>query len=304
MIHMQYVELAVAAGLVAVTGLWSTAANHRLKHPKNPQRTPHNGLPLLEAAYLAGGPARVADTVLARMEQEGRLIVPRTGQATLTDRTSHDPVEADLIRVVGPTGRAHPATLRRAVLTSRHLRLIDRRLTDRGLLHRPRQQRAAVRANLLLLGAVGLGAALGAVAVTRRLLAPGDGLLPLLAFLVLLPAGLLWQRRTSPGRGRITRAGHEQLEHLRTGTARPAPHPAPSQAAAGRRAAPPSTAPLGSAPNAGEQLGVAIAELVLYGTLAEDPADWSADLDGTTYGDSGSSDSGGFDSCGSGGGGD
>ncbi|MFD0569780.1 TIGR04222 domain-containing membrane protein [Kitasatospora gansuensis] len=143
----------------------------------------------------------MADTVIARMEQEGRLIVPRSGQATLTDRTSHEPIEADLIRVVGPTGRAHLATLRRAVLTSRHLHRIDRRLTDRGLLHQPRQQRSALRANRLLLGALGVGAALGAVAVTRRLLTPGDGLLPLLAFLVLLPAGLLWQCRTAPAGG-------------------------------------------------------------------------------------------------------
>ncbi|MFJ9518752.1 TIGR04222 domain-containing membrane protein [Kitasatospora sp. NPDC101801] len=309
MIHMQYAELVTAISLLAATGLWAAVADRRLKHPRNRQRTPQNGLPLLEVAYLAGGPVRVADTVLARMEQEGRLIVPRFGQATLTDRTSHDPVEADLIRVVGPSGRAHPATLRRAVLTSHQLGRIDRRLTDRGLLHEPRRLRAARRAHRLLIGALGLAAALAVTAVVRRLLAPGEGLLPLLAFLVLLPAGLLHRHRTAPGRGRLTRAGREQLEHLRTGTARPGSDRAAAVPSAARlRAARPSTPTLGSAPNSGEQHGSAIAELVLYGTLAEDPADWSADSGGTAYGDGGAAYAGGGDgcgsSCGSGGGGD
>lgn len=310
---MQYAELVTAISLLAVTGLWAAVADRRLKHPKNRQRTPQNGLPLLEVAYLAGGPVRVADTVLARMEQEGRLIVPSFGQATLTDRTSHDPVEADLIRVVGPSGRAHPATLRRAVLTSRQLGRIDQRLTDRGLLHEPRRLRTSRRAHRLLIGALGLAAALAVTAVVRRLLAPGDGLLPLLAFLVLLPAGLLHRHLTAPGRGRLTRAGREQLEHLRTGTARPgSDRAAAGPSAARRRAARPSTPTLGSAPNSGEQHGSAIAELVLYGTLAEDPAaapaDWSADPGGTAYGDGGAAyASGGHgcgSSCGSGGGGD
>ncbi|MFD0569779.1 hypothetical protein ACFQ0T_11635 [Kitasatospora gansuensis] len=50
---MEYVELSVAAGLVAVTGLWSTVTTRRLRRPGNPPRRPQNGLPLLEAAYLA-----------------------------------------------------------------------------------------------------------------------------------------------------------------------------------------------------------------------------------------------------------
>ncbi|MER5865351.1 TIGR04222 domain-containing membrane protein [Kitasatospora sp. NPDC002040] len=323
---MPYTELIIATGLLALTGLWAGFTGRRMeragKHPHRPQ----NGLPLLEAAYLAGGPVRVADAVIARMEQEGRLIVPRTGQATLTDRTSHEPAEADLIRVVGPTGRAHLATMRQAVLRSPQVRRIGRRLADRGLLYQPRRQRRALRANRLLLIALGLGTALGVLAGVRRLLTPGGSLLPALGFVLLLPLGLLWQRLTAPARSRITPAGMEQLEHLRKGVGWD-PHGRPRAA---RTPARPSTAPLGSAPNSGIQLGVALAELVLYGTLAHDPdtdgsdgsggsgtsdgPDWSAWSDwsdsgaadggsSSDFGGSSSDSSDGGSSCGGGGGG-
>ncbi|BFO16509.1 hypothetical protein SHKM778_28970 [Streptomyces sp. KM77-8] len=63
-------------------------------------------LTLYEAAFLSGGPARVADVTLVAMARQRRLLLAHTGWATVVDPHGRDEVERSVIGAIGPQGQS------------------------------------------------------------------------------------------------------------------------------------------------------------------------------------------------------
>ncbi|MGH1555693.1 TIGR04222 domain-containing membrane protein [Streptomyces sp. L7] len=63
-------------------------------------------LTLYEAAFLSGGPARVADLTLVSMARQHRLLLAHTGWATVVDPRGRDPIERSVIGAIGPEGQS------------------------------------------------------------------------------------------------------------------------------------------------------------------------------------------------------
>ncbi|MER5640112.1 TIGR04222 domain-containing membrane protein [Kitasatospora sp. NPDC002227] len=216
---MWYSLFVLAAVLVLGTGLDVSAARYRLRRVPNPSGLPGRALPLLDTAFLAGGPARVADTVIVRMQQEGRLVVSRDRQATVTDGQPRDEIEAVLIGTAGPGRRERLDVLRAKMMRSEHVQLIGDRLADRGLMRRPTLIRRVVAARWCLVAALLVTLVLGVLATVHWVDAPGQGTStpPVFAFTGLFLLGLFWYAASGPGSGRITPAGLRQLTLMRQG---------------------------------------------------------------------------------------
>lgn len=126
-------------------------------------------LTLYEAAFLAGGPSRVADLALVSMHLRRRLLLAHTGWATVVDPEGRDDVERTVIRAIGPEGQSPLAPVRASAAAADAVRAVADRLVAAGLaVPRGADVASAVRA---VRAAALLVAALGGAA----LLAPGDG---------------------------------------------------------------------------------------------------------------------------------
>lgn len=225
---MWYTEFAFAAAAQVLAGAGMSTALRRLRHVPQPQGLPGRALPLLETAFLAGGPPRVVDAVIVRMQQEGRLIVSRSGWVTITDRSPRDAVEAVLITSAGSYGRAELSTLRREMVRSQHIQRIGDGLADRGLMRRPELYRKAMTARKVLwfaqLAVIVLGAMAAFDWAGLSISEQGTRVPPFFPFLGLLLVGLFWLAATRPERARISPAGVRQLELMRTGARPWEPH--------------------------------------------------------------------------------
>jgi uncharacterized protein (TIGR04222 family) len=112
----------------------------------------------LEAAFLAGGPGRVADTVIASMHAQGRLTLAGPGIVRVHPGTvAHHPIEAVLLAVnaAAPNGALH--WLRYGVMRSEPVQEIGHRLAERGLLVLPDRLRRprSLTVTLLVLSLIG-----------------------------------------------------------------------------------------------------------------------------------------------------
>ncbi|MDH6125898.1 TIGR04222 domain-containing membrane protein [Kitasatospora sp. GP82] len=219
---MWYTELGIATALVLGAGLWTSVSRQRMHRVPSLQGLPGHGLPLPDTAFLAGGPARAAEVVIVRMQQEGRLIVSRDGTATVTDPQPRDPAEAVLIEAAGPGGQCELALLRTAVMRSPEIQRIGDHLAERGLMRRPELYRSAVRARRLLQLALLAALALGVVASISWMSRPwweqDTSTPPFFPFLALLLVGAAWSRSARPGRSRVTPAGVRQLSLMKQGS--------------------------------------------------------------------------------------
>ncbi|WKE69030.1 TIGR04222 domain-containing membrane protein [Streptomyces sp. WP-1] len=84
-------------------------------------------LTLYEAAFLSGGPQRVADVTLLSMARQRRLHLAHTGWATVVDPLGRDEIERSVIGAIGPDGQSRIAPVRiRAARTDAVRRLADR----------------------------------------------------------------------------------------------------------------------------------------------------------------------------------
>ncbi|MEV6265480.1 TIGR04222 domain-containing membrane protein [Streptomyces sp. NPDC051784] len=122
-------------------------------------------LNLYETAFLAGGPQRVADLALVSMHLRRRLLLARTGWATVVDPEGRDDVERTVIRAIGPEGQSRIAPIRAAASAADAVRALADRLVAAGLAvpHGTRTElESAVRA---VRGAAVLVVALAAAAV-------------------------------------------------------------------------------------------------------------------------------------------
>lgn len=93
----------------------------------------HDELSLYEAAYLAGGPLRVADLTLLSMQRERRLLLAHTGWATVVDPVGRDPHERSVLGAFGPDGQSPVPALRFTVAEDDAVRDLADRLGEAGL---------------------------------------------------------------------------------------------------------------------------------------------------------------------------
>jgi uncharacterized protein (TIGR04222 family) len=120
-------------------------------------------LTLHEAAFLCGGPDRVADLTLLSMHADRRLLLAHTGWTTVVAPHGHNALERAAIGAAGPDGQSRTAAVRAAVATADTVRALAERLIASGLAVPAHLQHAvdagvrAVRASsvlTLVLGAV------------------------------------------------------------------------------------------------------------------------------------------------------
>ncbi|MFD5625047.1 TIGR04222 domain-containing membrane protein [Streptomyces sp. NPDC127072] len=123
-----------------------------------------HSLTLYEAAFLSGGPARVAELTLVSMARQRRLLLAHTGWATVVDPRGHDEMERSVIGAIGPEGQSRIAPVRASAATAESVhRLADRLVAaglavpdgERTIAGAVRQVQAAA-ATVLVLGAVAL----------------------------------------------------------------------------------------------------------------------------------------------------
>ncbi|MFJ7158935.1 TIGR04222 domain-containing membrane protein [Streptomyces sp. NPDC101118] len=146
--------------------------------PAGPDRTgPHDDGPgevplsLYEAAYLAGGPQRVALLALLALHGRGRLLLARTGWATVVDPVGRDEVERSVLGAFGPDGRSAVAAVRTAAAGAPPVRALGERLGRAGLAVPEAARLGVAEAVRQVQGATLLVLALGAAAVLMP--APG-----------------------------------------------------------------------------------------------------------------------------------
>ncbi|MFF4269749.1 TIGR04222 domain-containing membrane protein [Streptomyces sp. NPDC001536] len=90
-------------------------------------------LTLYEAAFLSGGPRRVADLTLVSMARQRRLLLAHTGWATVVDPRGRDEIERSVIGAIGPEGQSRIAPVRDAAATAAPVRGLAERLVRAGL---------------------------------------------------------------------------------------------------------------------------------------------------------------------------
>ncbi|WP_328493335.1 TIGR04222 domain-containing membrane protein [Streptomyces sp. NBC_00414] len=91
------------------------------------------GLTLYEAAFLSGGPARVADLTLVSMARQRRLLLAHTGWATVVDPRGQDEMERSVLGAIGPDGQSRIAPVRRSAAAAESVRALADRLVAAGL---------------------------------------------------------------------------------------------------------------------------------------------------------------------------
>ncbi|MCT9006007.1 TIGR04222 domain-containing membrane protein [Streptomyces rhizosphaerihabitans] len=92
-----------------------------------------HGLTLYEAAFLSGGPARVADLTLVSMARQHRLLLAHTGWATVVDPHGRDDMERSVIGAIGPEGQSRIAPVRAATAAADSVRRLADHLVAAGL---------------------------------------------------------------------------------------------------------------------------------------------------------------------------
>ncbi|MEU0138208.1 TIGR04222 domain-containing membrane protein [Streptomyces sp. NPDC006296] len=129
------VLLLVAWGAAAVSCIRLCLATAGAAHPpQDAVRAPASPeLNLYETAFLAGGPQRVADLALVSMHLRRRLLLARTGWATVVDPEGRDEVERTVIRAIGPEGQSRIAPIRAAAAATDAVRSLADRLVAAGL---------------------------------------------------------------------------------------------------------------------------------------------------------------------------
>ncbi|KUO03426.1 TIGR04222 domain-containing membrane protein [Streptomyces caeruleatus] len=166
--------LAWAVAGTACTRLCLAAVHAAARDTKEATAGREHDLTLYEAAFLSGGPRRVADLTLVSMARQRRLLLAHTGWATVVDPRGRDEMERSVIGAIGPEGQSRIEPVRDAAAAADAVGSLADRLVSAGLAV-PDGARTGVAAairQVRLAAAVVL--ALGAVA----LLAPAQSDMP------------------------------------------------------------------------------------------------------------------------------
>ncbi|MEV6293378.1 TIGR04222 domain-containing membrane protein [Streptomyces sp. NPDC051896] len=114
-------RLCLAAVRAAALDADATTADHE------------HDLTLYEAAFLSGGPARVADVTMVSMARQRRLHLAHTGWATVVDPRGRDEIEQSIIGAIGPEGQSRIAPARARAAGAEAVRRLADRLVRAGL---------------------------------------------------------------------------------------------------------------------------------------------------------------------------
>lgn len=114
---------------------------HVVRATPRPKRRKATAYELWEIAFLAGGPARVADAAIAGMHQDGRLAVGGPGVVSVRQAVAYDPVETAVLDSLARTPDGALDTLRRHVMRAPAVQAVGDRLAKRGLMRNPRAGR-------------------------------------------------------------------------------------------------------------------------------------------------------------------
>jgi uncharacterized protein (TIGR04222 family) len=258
-----------------------------------------------EAAFLAGGPARVVDAALVALHADGRLAVGRPGVLSVLRPAAYDPVERAVLAELAsaPNGALHTVRLR--TMRSAAVQEVGDVLAARGLMVPPAQPGVARLAAWgriqAAVCAIGVPVSI-AVTVVRfvgdPLLDPGVPFV-FLVFPVLVAGAVIGGLQAGRVRRRVTPAGLSALRSYRTGHARPRT-PAEAVALHGPRGVPDPVlrAALAAAPRSRTVSGDHGSGTPASFYLADD-AVWCA---GSSPGSGGCGTSGGGSGCGGSGG--
>ncbi|MFD5142013.1 TIGR04222 domain-containing membrane protein [Streptomyces sp. NPDC058401] len=132
MFWVLFLLLAWAGLLFACTRLLQAAAEPADPAPGTAARH-HDELSLYEAAYLAGGPERVAELTLLSMQRQRRLLLAYTGWATVVDPVGRDPHERSVLGAFGPDGQEQVTSVRAVAARDPAVRDLADRLGEAGL---------------------------------------------------------------------------------------------------------------------------------------------------------------------------
>ncbi|MGW0537309.1 TIGR04222 domain-containing membrane protein [Streptomyces sp. NPDC003032] len=140
MIYTVLVSLAAVELIRGVAAARRTGSPYRTRPPLDAE----HGVFVrgtLEAAFLSGGPARAADSLIAGLHEDGRLVVAGPGVVGITRPTARNAAEQAVIdaHTAAPSGALH--WLRMAVMRSGPVQETGEALAGRGLLVRPGRQR-------------------------------------------------------------------------------------------------------------------------------------------------------------------
>ncbi|GAB7105113.1 TIGR04222 domain-containing membrane protein [Streptomyces phaeofaciens JCM 4814] len=169
----------------ACTRLCLAAVRAAAVDPNPDQR---HDLTLYEAAFLSGGPGRVAELTLVSMARQQRLLLAHTGWATVVDPRGRDEMERSVLGAIGPEGQSRIAPVRAAAAAADAVRGIADRLVGAGLAVPDGARTTVVAGMRQVRGAALFVLGLGAVA----LLMPGTPDMPrgLVALWFALPLAL------------------------------------------------------------------------------------------------------------------
>lgn len=130
MLWVPLLLLAWAVAGIACTRLCLAAVRAAAADVHTPR---HHELTLYEAAFLSGGPRRVADLTMVSMARQRRLLLAHTGWATVVDPCGRDDIERSVIGAIGPEGQSRIAPVREAAAVAPPVRRIADRLVRAGL---------------------------------------------------------------------------------------------------------------------------------------------------------------------------
>ncbi|MGW3030702.1 TIGR04222 domain-containing membrane protein [Streptomyces sp. NPDC001178] len=125
--------LAWAAAGTACTRLCLAAVRAAAGDADVAAQARHHDLTLYEAAFLSGGPSRVADLTMVSMARQRRLLLAHTGWATVVDPRGRDDMERSVIGAIGPEGQSRIAPVRAAAASADAVAGLGDRLVDAGL---------------------------------------------------------------------------------------------------------------------------------------------------------------------------
>ncbi|MFJ6656946.1 TIGR04222 domain-containing membrane protein [Streptomyces sp. NPDC091377] len=145
-------------------------------------------LTLYEAAFLSGGPARVAELTLVSMARQRRLLLARTGWATVVDPRGRDAMERTVIGAIGPRGQSPIAPVRTATAAADPVRGLADTLVRAGLAVPEGSPSTVASGVRQVRGAAFVVLALGVVALLMPV--PSEMARPLMAMWFALPLTL------------------------------------------------------------------------------------------------------------------
>ncbi|MGW1496292.1 TIGR04222 domain-containing membrane protein [Streptomyces sp. NPDC002402] len=132
MLWVLFVLVAWAAAVISCARL-CIATVEAARPPSPEEGAGKRELSLYEAAFLSGGPHRVAELTLVSMHRRRMLLLAHTGWATVVDPEGEDDLERSVIGAIGPAGQARIAAVRAAASAADAVRAVADRLVSAGL---------------------------------------------------------------------------------------------------------------------------------------------------------------------------